>query len=93
MSKACRTLGNRRRITHYIRTKNRLNESRMRKYSVASPSARHKGCKCVGLFYPDLATNAVQGRHLDYYWDGTRVDVYLNPSNGNVFRIVPDPEA
>ena len=56
------------------------------------PSARHKGGECVALFYPDLATNAVQGRHLNYHWDGTRVDLYRNPSNGHVFRIVPDPE-
>jgi RES domain len=56
------------------------------------PSARHKGGECVGLFYPDLAANAVQGRHLDYHWDGTRVDLYRNPSNGHVFRIVPDPQ-
>ena len=57
------------------------------------PSARHNGGECVGLFYPDLATNAVQGRHLDYHWDGTRVDLYRNPSNGHVFRIVPNPKA
>ncbi len=56
------------------------------------PSARHKGGECVGLFYPDLAAKAVQGRHLDYHWDGTRVDLYRNPSNGHVFRIVPDLE-
>jgi RES domain len=54
------------------------------------PSARQKSGKCVGLFYPDLATNAVQGRHLDYHWDGARVDLYRNPSSGHVFRIVPD---
>lgn len=57
------------------------------------PSARHRGGECVGLFYPDIATNAAQGRHLDYHWDGTRVDLYRNPSSGQVFRIVPDPEA
>jgi RES domain len=57
------------------------------------PSVRRKGGECVGLFYPDLATNAVQGRHLDYHWDGTRVDFYRDPSKGNVFRIVPDPIA
>ena len=57
------------------------------------PSVRHKGGECVGLFYPDLATNAVQGRHLDYHWDGTRVDFYRNASNGHVFRIVPDAKA
>jgi hypothetical protein len=56
------------------------------------PSVRHKGGECVGLFYPDLATNAVQGRHLDYHWDGTKVDLYRNPNSGQVFRIVPDPE-
>ena len=56
------------------------------------PSARRKGGECVALFYPDLATNAVQGRHLDYHWDGRRVDLYRNPSSGQVFRIVPDPE-
>jgi RES domain len=56
------------------------------------PSARQKSGECVALFYPDLATNAVQGRHLDYHWDGTKVDLYRNPNSGQVFRIVPDPE-
>jgi RES domain len=57
------------------------------------PSARRKGGECVALFYPDLAANAVQGRHLDYHWDGARVDLYRSPSNGHVFRIVPGLEA
>ncbi len=56
------------------------------------PSARRIGGECVALFYPDLASNAVQGRHLDYHWDGTRVDLYRNPSNGHVFRIVIDTD-
>jgi RES domain len=56
------------------------------------PSARQKSRECVALFYADLATNAVQGRHLDYHWDGTKVDLYRNPNSGQVFRIVPDPE-
>jgi RES domain len=60
---------------------------------VVYPSARCTGGECVALFYPDLATNAVQGRHLDYHWDGTRVDLYRNPSSGQVFRIVPDRKA
>lgn len=55
---------------------------------VAYPSIRRQGGECVGLFYPDLASNAVQGRHLDYHWDGARVDLYRNPGNGEVFRIV-----
>jgi hypothetical protein len=64
------------------------------------PSVRHKSGECAGLFYPDLATRAVQGRHLDYHWDGARVDFYRTPesgpgsgpSSGQVFRIIPDPE-
>jgi len=52
------------------------------------PSARHKTGQCVGLFYPNLAANAVQGRHLDYHWDGSRVDFYRDPGSGQVFRIV-----
>jgi hypothetical protein len=55
---------------------------------IAYPSTRREGGDCVGLFYPDLASNAIQGRHLDYHWDGRRVDLYRNPGNGEVFRIV-----
>jgi hypothetical protein len=43
---------------------------------VVYPSARDPGGECAGLFYPDLARNPLQGRHLDYHWDGMRVDVY-----------------
>jgi RES domain len=57
---------------------------------VVYPSIRRPGGECVGLFYPDLASNPVQGRHLDYHWDGTRVDLYRNISNGEVFRIIED---
>ncbi|MGZ9034164.1 MAG: RES family NAD+ phosphorylase, partial [Rhodospirillales bacterium] len=35
------------------------------------PSVRHPVGECVGLFYPDLARDPVQGRHLSYHWDGT----------------------
>ncbi|WP_193370927.1 RES family NAD+ phosphorylase [Pelagibius marinus] len=52
------------------------------------PSVRSKGGECVGLFYPDLAANPIQGRHLDYHWDGTRVDLYRDAGSGDVFRIV-----
>ncbi len=55
---------------------------------VAYPSVRSEGGECAGLFYPDLAANAVQGRHLDYHWDGVRVDFYRETSSGEVFRIV-----
>ena len=55
---------------------------------VAYPSVRREGGECAGLFYPDLAANAVQGRHLDYHWDGGRCDLYRDTGTGEVFRIV-----
>jgi hypothetical protein len=56
-------------------------------------SLRHRGGQCVGLFFPDLAAHAVQGRHLDYHWNGSAVDLCRNPSSGEVFRIMPAPAA
>jgi RES domain len=55
---------------------------------ITYPSVRHKEGECAAMFYPDLASGAMQGRHLDYHWDGQRVDFYRNPGNGEVFRIL-----
>jgi RES domain len=55
---------------------------------ITYPSVRHPDGECAALFYPDLASGARQGRHLDYHWDGERVDLYRSPGNGEVFRIV-----
>lgn len=55
---------------------------------VVFPSVRCAGGDCVGLFFPDLAANPVQGRHLDYHWNGERVDLYRDAGSGEVFRIV-----
>jgi hypothetical protein len=55
---------------------------------VVYPSVRHPGGQCVGLFYPDCAANPVQGRHLDYHWNGERVDLYRDRSANTVYRIV-----
>lgn len=52
------------------------------------PSVRHATGECVALFYPDCAANSVQGRHLDYHWDGTRVDLIRDAGTGQVFRVV-----
>jgi hypothetical protein len=52
------------------------------------PSVRHATGECVALFYPDCAANPVQGRHLDYHWDGTRVDLIRDAGSGQVFRVV-----
>jgi hypothetical protein len=54
---------------------------------VVYPSVRRPGGECAGLFWPDLASNPVQGRHLDYHWNGARVDLYREAGTGKVFRI------
>jgi hypothetical protein len=51
------------------------------------PSVRNSGGECAGLFFPDLASNPVQGRHLDYHWDGTRIDLFREPASRRVYRI------
>jgi hypothetical protein len=40
---------------------------------IAYDSVRHAGGECVALFYPDLASPCVQGRHFLYCWDGKRI--------------------
>ena len=52
------------------------------------PSIRHQNGECVGLFYPDCASDPIQGRHLDYHWDGTGVDLVRDAGTGAVFRVV-----
>jgi hypothetical protein len=52
------------------------------------PSVRRSGGECVGLFYPDGAAQPLQRRHLDYHWDGARVDLYREVESGRVFRII-----
>lgn len=59
---------------------------------VVYPSVRQPGGQCVGLFYPDGATNPVQGRHLDYHWNGERVDLYRDRSANTVYRIVQEDD-
>lgn len=55
---------------------------------IAYPSVRHAGGECAALFYPDLARRVIQGRHLDYHWDGGRVDLVRELSSPpRVFRV------
>lgn len=55
---------------------------------VVYPSVRDDGGECAGLFYPDLARNVIQARHLDYHWDGARVDLVRELSTPpKVFRV------
>src|SRR3546814_20658787 len=39
------------------------------------PSIRHPGGECVGLSYPDSASDPTQGRPLDSHLNGTGVDL------------------
>lgn len=55
---------------------------------IVYPSVRHPGGECVGLLYPDCAKRPVQGRHLDYHWNGAGVDLVRDAGSGAVFRIV-----
>jgi len=54
---------------------------------VVYPSQRDPAGECVGLFYPDLAAFVKQARHLDYHWDGDRVDLYRDAGSGQIFRV------
>ena len=56
-------------------------------------SIRHSGGECVGMFYPDCSANPIQGRHLDYHWDGARVDLVRDTGAGAVFRVVDVPRS
>ncbi len=58
---------------------------------IVYPSSRHPGGQCAGLFYPDGASGPVQGRHLDYHWDGARVDLVRDAGSGEVFRVMEIP--
>ena len=58
---------------------------------IAYRSVRHPAGECVALFYPDCASNPVQGRHFDYHWDGGRVDLVRDAGSGEVFRVMEIP--
>ena len=50
-------------------------------------SQRDPSGQCVSLFYRDLASNLIQGRHLHYHWDGMTVDLYRDAGSGGVYRV------
>jgi hypothetical protein len=54
------------------------------------PSQRDRDGECAALFYPDRAGNPVQGRHLDYHWNGARVDLVRDAGTREVYRILDE---
>ena len=55
---------------------------------IVYPSLRHFEGECAALFYPNCASNPLQGRHFDYHWNGERVDLVRDATAGTVFRLV-----
>lgn len=51
------------------------------------PSRRNPEGECAGLFYPDRVSLPVQARHLDYHWNGARVDYYRDAGSGGVYSV------
>jgi hypothetical protein len=47
---------------------------------IAYGSVRDAGGECTALFYPDLASPCVQGKHFLYCWDGRRIAQVLEIS-------------
>jgi hypothetical protein len=55
---------------------------------IVYPSVRLSDGECVGLFYPDRTSLPIQGRHLDFHWDGATVDLYRDVGARQIFRVV-----
>ena len=45
---------------------------------IVYPSVRRAGGQCLGAFRPNAVGIPVQGRHLQYHWDGTRIRRYFD---------------
>ena len=45
---------------------------------IVYPSVRRAGGQCVGAFRPKAVGLPIQGRHLQYQWDGTRIRRYFD---------------
>ncbi len=52
------------------------------------PSVRMHGGFCIGIFWPDVITIPVQGRHYSYHWDGTRVDYIRQYDTGTILSVI-----
>ncbi len=56
---------------------------------IVYPSVRHAGGTCFAAFYPDVMGVPVQGRHITYHWDGTRIDMIRDLGDQRVWAITP----
>lgn len=51
------------------------------------PSVRMRGRLCIGIFWPDVITIPIQGRHYSYHWNGSRVDFVRQYDTGKVLSV------
>jgi len=54
---------------------------------IVYPSVRYPVGQCVALFWPDVPELPVQGRHLSYHWDGSRVDRVRDINTRDIFAV------
>lgn len=47
---------------------------------IVYPSVRQPGGECLAAFWPDVPAIPIQERHLQYHWNGARVDRYFDYS-------------
>jgi hypothetical protein len=45
---------------------------------IVYPSVRRAGGQCLGAFRPKAVGLPIQGRHLQYFWDGSRISRYFD---------------
>ncbi len=50
---------------------------------IVYPSVRHGEGECFAVFRPDVVGIPIQGRHITYHWDGNRIDMIQDVSDGN----------
>ncbi|MEM7570446.1 MAG: RES family NAD+ phosphorylase [Pseudomonadota bacterium] len=54
---------------------------------VVYPSVRDPGGTCVAAFWPDVVGLPVQGRHLSYHYNGTRIDYVRDDGSDKVWEL------
>ncbi|MCV3209343.1 RES family NAD+ phosphorylase [Mesorhizobium sp. YC-39] len=50
-------------------------------------SVRISGGRCIGIFWPDVITIPIQGRHYSYHWNGAGVDFVRQLDTGRVLSV------
>ena len=50
---------------------------------VVYPSVRNKGGECFAAFYPDVMSVPIQGRHINYHWDGASINMIKDLTDDN----------